>query len=362
MALVFLIADTHFGSAQNSELILHSQKQFLSKQFFPMVQKYKPSAIFHLGDLFDVPTFVDGKILNSVFDFFIEPLLRTGVPTKFLVGNHDSYYQKSTNKINHVTEMMRLINAVSDTGQLSTIRDQGEIVTVDDCEFHLFDWITKDNLADSEEKIRNLSGKLPKKVCLGHFDIIGFPLTRFLINEHRGLTQEAFANFVRTYSGHYHLRNKIGDIAYIGNTNENDIDDAGSYRGFCVLDTETLVESYIPNKFPVYYTIQYTDGFKLDSIEEDLSNRIVKVVVNGEVDRKKYTKFVEQISNANVGRLRISDHTVTRQESVDKPALSGETLDKQLVNYVRLTNSQNKKKLAIELLGLYRDALGAQSV
>ena len=101
---IAILADTHFGARNDSQLFLDYFTNFFENTFFPECEKRGVKTIIHLGDLMDRRKFVNFNTLSQVREKFVEPLVAGEYDFHCIVGNHDTYF-KNTNEVNSPKEL-----------------------------------------------------------------------------------------------------------------------------------------------------------------------------------------------------------------------------------------------------------------
>ena len=131
---IAILADTHFGARNDSQLFLDYFTDFFEKTFFPECEKRGIKTIIHLGDLMDRRKFVNFNTLSQMREKFVNPLVTGQYDFHCIIGNHDTYF-KNTNDVNSPVELF------GDRYENIHIYDSPVSITLDGCKFGLVPWI-----------------------------------------------------------------------------------------------------------------------------------------------------------------------------------------------------------------------------
>ena len=190
---IALIADTHFGVRNDSQVLLEYQKKFFSNIFFPYLDDNKIQSVIHLGDLVDKRKTINFRTLSNLRECFIVPISQRSINTHILVGNHDMYY-KNTNQVNSVNELY------GDTPFIF-VHDKTETFLFDGMRICLVPWMCPENEDETFEHLE----KTDAQVVMGHLELNGFTMHRGMVCEH-GYNREDFRKFDQVFSGHFTIK------------------------------------------------------------------------------------------------------------------------------------------------------------
>lgn len=292
---IAIITDQHFGARKNSKLFHDFFLKFYNDVFFPTLVKEGITTVVDMGDTFDSRKGIDFSALSWAKDNYYDTLEKMGITVHTIVGNHTAYY-KNTNNVNAVDLLLREYSNV-------TVYSEPTEVQLGNLKTLFIPWINEEN----EQTTFNLIKKTTCSCAMGHLELAGFAANRQCIMEH-GHDRKLLEKFSLVLSGHYHTRSNQENIFYIGNPYEiywNDVDDQ---RGFIIFDTDTLEITYIDNPYNIFYNIYYEDTnhqlFNF-SLYED---KIVKLIVKQNTDKKKFEKFVDKLYSANVADLKVIEN------------------------------------------------------
>ncbi len=284
---VCLMSDIHFGVNKNSELFLNSSIRFFRDQLVPYLKKENITHILVLGDVFDNRNSINVKISDEVHRVFGEIL--GDFQVYILIGNHDIYY-KTSNEV-HSLKFLDLLPNVEVIDKLS----HKEIFGVNT----LFcPWVVDYD----DPHLAEVFDSSEADVLFGHFDIVGFALNKTRVSV-EGLDVEAFSNFKKVFSGHYHTPSskRIGktEIVYIGSPYQMTRNDRDEPKGVIILNLETLRHKRVQNTTSVkFIEVEYPEI--PDS--EDIAGNIVDAIIN--IHKKDLIgnvidKYIEKIEKLN---------------------------------------------------------------
>ena len=323
---VAILADLHFGVRSSNPFIWNKQRSFFKNIFFPYCKKNHVKDVLILGDVFDQRKQLNINNLNEVIEDVLKPMRDMNVT--ILAGNHDTYF-KDTNSVNSLS----LLSYIMPDAKL--VVAEAEEVMFDEMKMLICPWITMDNA----EQVGNAIRSTKSKVVMGHFELNGFEMTRGNKCEH-GLSQKLFSRFDIVRSGHFHLRSTIGNLGYVGSPYEMDWNDAGSLKGFDVLDTSTGDMTFVQNKDTGFIKIIY-DEQKAQSVPlevtDEVKNCFIKLIVNGTIeDRVSFTSLMTDLMKHGAADVKIvenpkvldfSDSRVDEQVDVDTGSIITSALD-----------------------------------
>jgi DNA repair exonuclease SbcCD nuclease subunit len=160
--------------------------------------------------------------LNAAFDQFF-----------LIVGNHDLYYRDS--RAIHSNEWARHLPNI-------TVCDQ---------------WIERDDVLILPWLVGDEHKRLAKarsKYVFGHLELPHFLMNAMVqMPDHGGVKTEEFQRFDSVFSGHFHMRQKRGNVHYIGNAFPHNFSDVGdTQRGAMILEWGEEPEYRSWSDQPVY--------------------------------------------------------------------------------------------------------------
>jgi DNA repair exonuclease SbcCD nuclease subunit len=349
---IALIADTHWGIRNDSQVFYDYFKRFLDDVFFPMLEKEGIKQVIHLGDLVDRRKYANYLTLSRLRRDFLEECERRCIDVYIIPGNHDVFY-KNTNEINALREII--------TGRYQFIHviEKPVTITFDSTDILLLPWICEDNYEESMNAIKTTTGQV---VC-GHLELNGFEMFKGSISDH-GMDHKLFDRFDVVCSGHYHHKSDTGNIHYLGAFAEYTWSDFDDPRGFHVFDTEIRELTFIRNPYRMFEKVWYDDAGK--TVEEvvfdreiDVRNKMVKLIVKNKTNPYWFDLFVDRIEKEGVIDLQVvEDHLhldLLADEDIIDEAEDTLTVCKKYISSMNL--SVDQKKLDRVITNLYTEAL-----
>jgi DNA repair exonuclease SbcCD nuclease subunit len=351
-----LISDIHLGVKNNDETFLENTKQFFIKQVCEVIEKNDSKYLLILGDLFDNRINVNILVKNTAMEIFNHILTKfPDLKIMLLVGNHDIYYKNtlevsSLNMFKKYDERLRVISRI-------------QSMEFDGCKTLLVPWLVegsknKDIFTKFIQKY-NKTKEQQFDLCLGHFDVNGFEVVRGVVEKH-GIPLSDFEAFGNVFSGHFHIRNKMGNVQYLGCPYEITWNDWGDPKGITVFDTDTRTAEFIENTINPKHII-----VKISSIDEtkldDLKGNFIKVVIDKDIESSKKNNILSILEKTTAD-------CVTLDETV--PVIDGEEVEIDMdrvssplefvwsyTDEVKIPENIEKDKLKIFINDLYLKVL-----
>lgn len=352
--LLCLIADTHCGCRNSSEVIQDHQNRFYKEIFFPYLKQHGIKNIIHLGDFFDNRKFLSIKSLHSNRKAFLEPLRDEGIHMDIILGNHDVHY-KTTNDVNSLKEVFGFFVSCIDIISEPTVLKYGS------ASIGALPWIAPDNADVSAKFIQTAEVDL----LVSHLELAGFEMMKGAPAAKHGMDPSIFSRFPLVCSGHYHTKSSGGNIEYLGTPFELTWADCHDPKYFHVYDTETKVLTPVRNPLTLHRKIYYTDEVALPRIEDlsrmNLKDCFVKLFVVKKKDYLHYEKYLSALHDTLPHELKISEiyTTDTSDEVEDVP----ESTEDLLHLYVDNMETQlDKTRMKTLLSSIYREAESAESL
>ena len=318
---IAVITDQHFGVRKNSKLFHDFFLKFYDKVFFPYLELHNIDTVIDMGDTFDNRTGINYSSLRWAKDFYFDRIRDLKINLYSLVGNHTAYY-KNTNDLNAVDLLLREYDNVHVISEYKELEFDGLKIA-------MVPWINSEN---SEKSYKAIT-KSKCRVCMGHLELSGFYANRNYKMEH-GADRKAYEKFEQVYSGHFHHRNSIGNIHYLGNPYEIYWNDYGDERGFHIFDTDTLEMTPVNNPFTMFEILHYNDDPWQTLNASEYENKIVKLVVEQKSKPKQFEKYVDKLIDAGVSDLQIIENFAIQdstdfevEESEDTLTILGRYLD-----------------------------------
>ena len=352
MSKIVILGDCHFGVRGDSLKFHKYYERFYEEFLFPYMKEHNIKAIYQLGDLFDRRKFVNFNTLAECKRYFFDELKTRGIQLITLLGNHDIFWKESLS-----------VNAQSlILGEYDNIIviDKPTRIHEDNASIDLIPWICKENEVDVFSFIDNSKSEL----CLGHFEIAGFPMYRGMHSE-EGLSHEMFAKYERVLSGHYHTRSKQENIEYIGTPYEMTWQDAGDPKGFSVFDTETRQLEFHQNPFTIHEKIEYNDkdAEPIDLTTIEIKDKYIKLVVINKTDLYKFDRFVNLLYEQEPYEVKIIEDLSEFNEGTIDAEINLEDTVSILGNYIDSIQTEgDKEAIKTFVKSLYIEAINQEVV
>ena len=344
---IAILADTHFGARNDSQLFLDYFTNFFENTFFPECEKRGVKTIIHLGDLMDRRKFVNFNTLSQVREKFVEPLVAGEYDFHCIVGNHDTYY-KNTNEVNAMQNL--------DICKDAKVYTQSTTVEFDGLPILFIPWICDDNEAESIRTIENTKATF----AMGHLEVKGFEMHNGHFNDH-GQEKSMFKRFEKVMSGHFHKKSDDGHIYYLGTQYEMTWSDYNCPKGFHVFDTDTREISRIENNNTIFKKIIYNDKeTNYDDLDiTPFDKCFIKLYISNKTDSDMYERLMDRLYNhINLHAIDVIEDPTDIGASVREDILEqGEDTLTFLGNYIDQTDIKlDKQKLKAFAKELYMEA------
>ena len=183
-----------------------------------------------------------------------------------------------------------------------------------------------------------------------HWPIYGSSMTPKM-KEEGGVPREWLKRFRNVISGHFHYRDKIDNVYYIGSPFQQNFAEMGQEKGVTLYETDTGKMEFIEIEgTPKHHVVQiyWEDGKKKTEKGDIKSNDFVKVHVkgdSGQVSRVDRSKLEKSLGNDSITIQReIESETYSRMNLGEKEIYDTTALMEKYVDFVEV-KSLNKDKL-----------------
>jgi DNA repair exonuclease SbcCD nuclease subunit len=245
-----VFTDIHFGLKGNSKVHNDDCEEFVDWFIEQAHANGCETAIF-CGDWHHNRNSLNVTTMNATIRA-LEKLGQSFEQFFFFPGNHDLYYKDKRDL--HSVEFGRHIPGVTVVNKITEVDNV--------C---LVPWL----VGDEWKKIQ----KSKAKYMFGHFELPHFYMNAMVqMPDHGDLKKEHFEHQKYVFSGHFHKRQKQGNIHYIGNAFPHNYADAwDDERGMMILDRENDAE-------PVYINWDNCPKFRTVKLSEllDKTDEIIK--------------------------------------------------------------------------------------
>jgi hypothetical protein len=276
-----------------------------------------------------------------------------GITVHVLAGNHDTFY-KNTNNVNSVKLLLREYNNVNVIDHPTTLW------LGDDNQFKIcmMPWICAENFDDSMQTLKETDAK----VCMGHFEIVGFGMNRNMKSED-GLGRDIFKRFDVVFSGHYHHKSSDDNIQYLGNPYTLTWEDFNDDRGFHIFDLSCNDLEFIKNPNVMFHRIEYDDTIECDNDFEMYRSKYVKVIVINKTNPNNFDVFLDKLYEVNPIDISIIEDFTDLTENVDDDDVSNSentiTIINKVVGSIEAENINNTKLMKF-MNEIYVEALNME--
>ena len=352
MTKIALIADTHWGVRNDSEVFHDHMKKFLDDVFFPTLNTMGITDVIHLGDLVDRRKYININTAKRLREDFLDPLAAKNISMYITAGNHDVYY-KNTNTVNALHEIV--------DGRYDNVRIYTESTTVDffGTKILFVPWINSEN---RERTLREME-TTDAQIVFGHLELAGFQMYRGATNSH-GDDPSIFRRFDVVCSGHYHHRSSVGGIHYLGSPLQFTWSDFSDSRGFHVFDTSTRELEFIANPREVFYKSYYEDtNWTMEKVTamdfSHLENKYVKVIIQNKNNPYMFDFMMDKILQSNPAHVQVvEDHLNLALEGDEEIVSDAEDTLTLFRKYVtNIDSGVDKEKLNRVITDVYNEAM-----
>ncbi len=331
---VAIITDTHFGIRKGSQIFHDYFSQFYSSTFFPLLDSRSIDTVVHLGDCFDVRKGIDYWSLDWAKTNFFDPLRERGIHLYLIIGNHDIFYKESLS-INSPGLNLREYDNI-------TIIDSPSTVSIRDTNVFMVPWLCTGNA----ERFTQELDATPADLSMGHLELAGFYANKDYQCQH-GTDPKIFNRFDRVFSGHFHKKNSLGNITYLGNPYQLYWNDEGESRGFHIFDMKTYELEFIENPNRMFHKVYYNETKKKLFNPTKYKDSYVKVIVEGKSTPARLNRVVDSLYDVNIHDLKIiENHDLSIDDDVEVEAEDTLTT---LTNYVKALEDDVNKENIIEI-------------
>lgn len=291
-----ILADLHWGIRNNSQSFLRYQLDYMNDCVFPVLKERKISHLIQLGDFWNSRKNLDVNTMHWVRKRFLEPIKDMDIKLYIILGNHDVYFTHS-NEITSL-DILKEYNNIEIIHK-PTMKPFGSM------KIGLIPWLA--NTEDIEE-LRKFTVDSPVDTIFGHFELNNFEVIPG--HKHSGGMNHGFLkNFENVYSGHFHLKQSIDNIHYLGTPFELSWSDCETEKGWYIINTDNGRMEFLKNERPVFIKIYY-DEDKYDECLKSIENvkgKIIKLYCIRKKNDTKFTEFIYQLEQKGSESFTIID-------------------------------------------------------
>jgi len=314
------IADTHIENNRNLPFVM-STFEWITKTLLEKKIDY----LFILGDFVNSRFKFDILALNKAIEV-LNAFQKNNLKVFLLLGNHERYY-KSTDFS---------VTSIKPFEKHCIILNKVRTIIGDGFAFHIVPNV--ETIVEFNEIVSKIELN-PKKynILLAHTDIKG-ATTNDLYNivSKEGISPDVLHRFDRVFLGHYHARQEIKNIIYVGSPVQLTHGEEFSVKGITIWDAKDNSIEFIENpNYEVYKTV-------LD-IDEDVRNKFVRYFTNQFLDATD-AKKIKELLIAN-GALDVKIEIKNKEfKEISQSELENFDLKDTINKYIELNSSNLDKE------------------
>lgn len=329
---IAIFSDLHLGVHQNSGDWYKISKDW-AEWIVAELKKKKIKDIVFCGDYFHDRSEINVhtiNIANHILELFHD------FNITMIVGNHDSY-RKEDSEINSLKPYNKWSNV--------TVVDGLLVTTSHDKTFCFAPWGTDINSVPNND------------VLFGHFEINSFRMNTFRVCDNGISSNDFLSKSKLIISGHFHLRDERiydnGKIIYVGNPFQMDFGDAGTQKGYYILDIDQLTYEFFENELsPKHYAIK-TSEIDKDKNYSFITDNFVKIKVDNEYSQETLEEYVKFIVSYKPKSYKVDYISFDQKSGDDSNDLSGIDISEALIEFINGMNIENKESVTEYVLNLY---------
>jgi len=338
---VAIFSDIHIGLQKNSKF-WHDVTWEWAKWFVKDIKSKGIKDVVFCGDYFHTRDEVSVDTLHfgtKVLELFKE------FNVTMLVGNHDCFLKDSSE-----------VNSISPYTNWPNIKIVDKLLTTEsfDKKINFVPWGIKYQ-------------EIPKSdITFGHFEINYYKMNTFAIC-HDGIEDECFVEkSPLIISGHFHLRDERnytngGKIIYVGNPFQMDFNDAGTSKGYYILNVITGEMVFTENvTSPKHYNLLLSDLMAEKTITKNIKDIFLNNLIKLKVDRRTTHEDIEFILdiykslNPSVFNIEYQSNFSEYDLEEQRKDFSGINIQQAIIEFIELMDANNKKDLIDYTIELYQ--------
>jgi len=340
---VAIFSDLHLGVHQDSGL-WHDTALSWCDWFVEELHAKNITDVFFLGDFFHYRSDISVSTLHVAAQI-LEKLKSFNMV--FIVGNHDSFYKDR-----------------ADVNSLSILSGRRNITVIDEpVESTLFGktavflpWG-----ATVDESIKS-------DILFGHLEIESFKMNGYKTCDHGEKSSSLLSKADLTMSGHFHLRDERkysnGTIVYVGNPFEMDFGDAGSAKGYYILDIPSLTYKFYENIIsPKHKKVTLTELTSYKSltgadVKQIVNNSIVKLIIDKKAKEEGVEMLIKKMNAFNPFSFSVDYSLYDNTISVDDQGYeaTGVDMQKTIEEFINVLDIENRSEIVNYCQDLYKRA------
>ena len=327
-----VFTDIHFGMRQNSKAHNDDCLSFV-KWFCAEAKKQDCDTAIFMGDWHHHRATVNVSTLNYTVEA-IDYISKHFERFFFIAGNHDLYYREKR-----------------DLTSIPFIRNQKNVILVNDVytegDVSLVPWLVGEEWTSMK--------RLQSRYVFGHFELPNFKMNAMIdMPDHGGLNSQHFPNQEYVFSGHFHLRQRKGNVHYIGNAFPHNYSDAwDDDRGMMIMEWGSEPKYIAWPDAPSFKTIDLTKLIE-DPDKYMNKNSFLRVTCDADISFEEATFLKEnwmetyQLRELNLIPAKREEHSQdwsgdVHFESVDQIVISQlNAIESDVVNRQTLIDIYNE--------------------
>lgn len=337
---IAVFSDLHIGVHQNSRF-WHNIAKSWAEWIISDLKQQKITDIVFCGDYFhtrdeiSVDTLHFGaQLLEQFKDFKIT----------IITGNHDCYL-KDSSEINSLTPFKNWSN-VNIVDRLQTVGSHGR-------SFSFVPWGTPVDSIPASDTV------------FGHFEINLFKMNTFFVCDHGVDANDLLKNTNLVISGHFHLRDerkyKNGTILYVGNPFQMDFSDAGTSKGYYILDITSNTYMFHENTVsPQHHNISLSSlvhaGTITDTHRQQINRNLIKLKIDRRISPDDADVLLAKLRLLNPQQFVVEYETNLSTYDLDseRKDLSGIDIEQAMREFIDMMDINNRKEVVDYTLELFR--------
>ena len=327
-----VFTDIHFGMRQNSKAHNDDCLSFV-KWFCAEAKKQDCDTAIFMGDWHHHRATVNVSTLNYTVEA-IDYISKHFERFFFIAGNHDLYYREKR-----------------DLTSIPFIRNQKNVILINDVytegDVSLVPWLVGEEWTSMK--------RLQSRYVFGHFELPNFKMNAMIdMPDHGGLNSQHFPNQEYVFSGHFHLRQRKGNVNYIGNAFPHNYSDAwDDDRGMMIMEWGSEPKYIAWPDAPSFKTIDLTKLIE-DPDKYMNKNSFLRVTCDADISFEEATFLKEnwmetyQLRELNLIPAKREEHSQdwsgdVHFESVDQIVISQlNAIESDVVNRQTLIDIYNE--------------------
>lgn len=325
-----VFTDLHVGNKQNSK-VHNSDCERYVEWFIAEAKSREAETCIFMGDWSHHRASVNVASMNVSIKL-LKKLSQNFEHVYFITGNHDLYYRDK-----------RDLNSIEYARDLPNFTLVDELFVKDDVA--IVPWL----VADEWKKLK----KLKVKYMFGHLELPHFKMNAMVeMPDHGGINAEHLSGPDYVFSGHFHKRQYLNNIHYIGNAFPHNYADAGDTdRGAMFLEWDKEPQYVNWPDCPKYIVLTLSDLLdKHKEILDEYTHARVKLNIDISYEEANFIKekFAEQYKVRELQLIPTKDQQEEftggdiEFESVDHIVISQlDTIESNTIDKQKLINIYN---------------------